>query len=66
MMTNGDSTSLSGSRELLAEIREQLQRAHFAARGFAWPDGRKARLSVPDQLHAIRVLAERLAAALNA
>ena len=66
MMTTRENVMLPSSRQLLAEIREQLQRVHFAARGIVWPDDRDVPLSVTDQLHAIRLLAEQLDARLKA
>jgi len=62
-MTTANATS---PVDLLAEIRDRLQTVHFAARGlrlFGRPDAQEA---VPDQLHAIRVLAEQLDARLGA
>lgn len=56
-------TNPTSAVNLLAEIRDRLQTVHFAARGlkFGRPEAQEA---VPDQLHAIRVLAEELDARL--
>ena len=54
------------SRELLADIRERLQSAHFTARGISLHGQPDAKQPVADQLHAIRLLAEELDARLGA
>ena len=60
MSTSSPTSAVS----LLAEIRDRLQTVHFAARGLRLFDRPDAQEAVPDQLHAIRVLAEELDARL--
>jgi hypothetical protein len=50
------------SLELLSDIRERLQAAHFAARGFPL---RRRDEPVAEQLHRIRLLATELDAMLS-
>ena len=47
-------------RELLGEIRDRLQCAHFVARGVPLRNPDETPQPLADQLHAIRVLAEEL------
>ena len=66
MADMADSTFLAENGELLAEIRERLQSAHFAARDMRRFELVGAREPIADQLHAIRLLAEELEARLAA
>jgi hypothetical protein len=51
--------------DLLDEIRQRLQSAHFSARGLEGALGGDALEPVADQLHRIRLLADGLAQALR-
>jgi hypothetical protein len=51
--------------DLLDEIRQRLQTAHFNARGLNGPFNDEPREPVADQLHGIRLLADGLAQALR-
>lgn len=59
-----DGTAEKQSADILIEIRERLQAAHFAARGIRFPGTGSAGLA--DELHTIRLLTEELAARLAA
>jgi hypothetical protein len=52
--------TMNTATQLLSEIRDRLQSAHFAARGLPLQSRAEAHDPVADQLHAIRVLAEEL------
>lgn len=48
--------SVASTTELMSEIRDRLQTAHFAARGTELLDRQDGRESIADQLHVIRLL----------